>query len=537
MRFVKILGIVLGALAGCAPPAQVIDNTFNVKNFGAVGNGKAFDTRAVNLAIERAASVGGGTVYFPAGTYLCFSIHLKSNITIHLEQGATILAAEAPADEKAEGYDAPEPCSWDRYQDFGHSHWHNSLIWGEDLQNVSIFGPGTIDGLGLSRGAPTPKRNPSILTHPKIPTTKPKFFNGSDDLPDNVGNKAIALKNCRNVIFRDFTIYRGGHFGILCTGVDNWTCDNLKIDTNRDGIDLDSCQNVRVSNCTVNSPFDDGICLKSSYALSSIRATQNVTITNCQVSGYDLGTLLDGTYIRSIEDNPAPMGRIKLGTESNGGFKNITISNCNFEYCKGLALESEDGGELEDVTINNITMRDLVSSPIFLRLGARLRGPDNPPVGQLRRVIISNIVCYNADPRFASTLSGVPGHDIEDIRLENINIYERGGGDPEWASADPPEQEAAYPDPHMFGPLPAYGFFIRHVNGLQMHGVNLHYLGEENRSPFVIVDSKNIDLHEIVAPHEPSVAIFQLKNVEGFNVEQSTGIADTRRDKVDQEKF
>src|SRR2546429_3318790 len=131
-----------------------------------------------------------------------------------------------------------------------------------------------------------------------------------------VGNKAIALKLCRNVILRDFSILHGGHFAILATGVDNFTIDNLKIDTNRDGMDIDCCRNVRVSNCSVNSPFDDGICLKSCYSLGFARACENVTITNCQVSGYDEGTFLDGTYKREHKyGHGGPTGRIKFGTE------------------------------------------------------------------------------------------------------------------------------------------------------------------------------------------------------------------------------
>jgi Endopolygalacturonase len=192
-------------------------------------------------------------------------------------------------------------------------------------------------------------------------------------------NKAIALLNCFNVIIRDITINHGGWFAILATGVDNLTIDNLKADTNRDGFDIDCCKNVRISNCTVNSPFDDGICLKSSFGLGYAKATENVTITNCQVSGYDEGSLLDGTFRHTKKYNDStdhgPTGRIKFGTESNGGFKNITISNCVFDYCRGLALETVDGALLEDVTINNITMRDIQNSPIFIRLGARMRGP------------------------------------------------------------------------------------------------------------------------------------------------------------------
>ena len=169
-----------------------------------------------------------------------------------------------------------------------------------------------------------------------------------------MANKAIALKNCRNVTLRDFSILHGGHFGILATGVDNLTIDNLKIDTNRDGMDMDCCRNVRISNCSVNSPWDDGICLKSSFALGYARATEMVTISNCLVCGsFQEGAMLDGTFKRFADDEKVPRtGRIKFGTESNGGFKNITISNCVFEGCSGLAIETVDGAIVEDVSVH-----------------------------------------------------------------------------------------------------------------------------------------------------------------------------------------
>src|SRR5438876_1848798 len=389
---------------------------YSVRNFGAKADGKTLDTPAINKTIDAAAAAGGGTVFFPAGNYLSVSIHLKSNIALYLEQGATIVAANTSDDAR---YDPPEPNEWDKYQDFGHSHWHNSLIWGENLTNVSILGPGTIWGKGLVRSGAqsrTQQQNDALNTaragEPKTPFGYP---NPRDAVEPGWGNKSISLKLCRNVIIRDITILHGGHFAILATGVDNLTIDNLKIDTNRDGIDIDACRNVRISNCTVNSPFDDGICPKSSFALGYARATENVTITNCQVSGYDEGTLLDGTFKRDYNryNVSGPTGRIKLGTESNGGFKNITISNCVFDYCRGLALETVDGGLLEDVTISNITMRDIANCPIFLRLGSRMRGPAGPQVGELRRVIFRNIKDQHA--------SGVPSFilkDVEDFSIQ-----------------------------------------------------------------------------------------------------------------------
>ncbi len=192
-----------------------------------------------------------------------------------------------------------------------------------------------------------------------------------------MANKAIALKNCHSVLLRDFSILHGGHFGILATGVDNLTIDNLTIDTERDGMDIDCCVNVRISNCSVNSPWDDAICLKSSFALGYARSTERVTISDCYVTGiYEIGSLVDGTFKRFPETTQVDRnGRIKLGTESNGGYKNIAISNCVFDGCYGLAIISVDGAVIEDVTISNIAMRDLIGAPIFIRLGSRMRAP------------------------------------------------------------------------------------------------------------------------------------------------------------------
>src|SRR5260370_21713885 len=244
---------------------------FDVRAFGAVGDGKTIDKPAVNQTIEAAAASGGGTVHFPAGVYAFSSIRLKSNVSLFLDAGATILAASVPDQGTTTGgYDAAgPPPAWAAFQDFGHAHWPNSLSWGDGLENISIFGPGLIWGRGLSRGEAT-----------ELPRAE----------SPGVGNKAIALKNCRNVTLRDFSMLMGGHFAILLTGVDNAVIDALTIDTNRDGIDTDCCRNVRVANCAVNSPWDDAICPKSSFALGYARVTEDVTITNCYVTGaYEYG--------------------------------------------------------------------------------------------------------------------------------------------------------------------------------------------------------------------------------------------------------
>lgn len=503
---------------------------FNIRTYGAKGNGKAIDSKAINAAIEAASRAGGGTVYFPAGTYLSYSIHLKSNISLYLDQGSVLLAADTSAGGR---YDEPEPNEWgDRYhyQDFGHSHWHNSLIWGENLQNISILGPGLIDGLGLSRG------------FYRYEQWESRGIPAGPYMQQGGGNKAIALKSCRNVVLKDFTVLRGGHFGLLATGVDNLTIDNVKMDTNRDGMDIDCCQNVRIANCTVNSPNDDAICLKSSYALGFARSTKNVTITNCQVSGYDLGTLYDGTYQRKnfhqVPDQEGPTGRIKFGTESNGGFQNITITNCVFDYCRGLALETVDGALLEDVTISNLTMRDIVNSPIFLRLGGRMRGPSGTPIGALRRVSINNVVVYNADAHFATLISGLPEHRIEDVRLSNLSIYYRPIDSPaSRIQRVVPEYEKAYPEPQKFGVLPAYGFFIRHVQGLELSNVHVSLLGGETRPAFLLDDARAVSFRKVQAQKSSSRAQVILKGVEDFSSKDSPLLPDTLLPSVSFKEF
>jgi polygalacturonase len=514
-NFLKMTGagiVGLGAPASLAGAegnhAPAAAGHYDVRVFGAKGDGKTLDTPAVNKAIEVAAAAGGGIVRFSAGAYLCYSVHLKSNIVLLLDPGATIVAA-SPAQSGGGGYDPPEPNSWDKFQDFGHSHWRNSLLWGEGIENLSILGPGLIWGKGLSRGE------------------------GDTALAAGVGNKSISLKNCRNVTLRDVSILHGGHFAILATGVDNLTIDNLRIDTNRDAIDVDCCRNVRISNCSINSPWDDGICLKSSYGLGFARSTDQVTICNCYVTGgYEEGTMLDATYKRIGE---APRnGRIKFGTESNGGFRNITVSNCVVEDCRGLALEAVDGAHLEDVSISNITMRDITDVPMFLRLGRRMRGPQGTPIGELRRVRISNVIVSNCASRQAAIISGIPGHSIEDVKLSDIYVLHQGGGRKEDAAIRPPELEDVYPEPSRFGTMPVHAFYIRHVKSIEMHDIEVKPMNQDLRPGFSLEDVQGADFTHIKVAQAPEVPTFVLKNVENFSVHNSKPLPDTQFDKADQ---
>ncbi len=462
---------------------------YNVKDYGAKGDGKSIDSPAINKAIEAASAAGGGTVVFPAGEYLSYSVRLKDNIHLYLDNGAILKAAQPTQND---GFDAAEANEFTKFQDFGHSHWKNSLIWGIGLKNIRITGFGTIHGYGLTR-------EESRLT--------------------GVGNKAIALKECVNVDIKDITMIRCGHFALLATGVENMTISNVKIDTNRDGLDIDCCRNVRISDCSINSPWDDAIVLKASYGLGYFKDTEKVTITNCFVSGYDRGTMIDGTY--KTDEPQAPdqefnTGRIKFGTESSGGFKNITISNCVFENCRGLALETVDGGVMEDICINNITMRDIVNSPIFLRLGARMRSPQGTPVGRMKRITISNINCFDADGRFSSIINGMPGFYVEDVTISDVKIVYKGGGTPEMAALTPPENEKKYPEPSMFGSIPASGFFIRHAKNVILRDIQFDFLKPDARPTLYLDDVHGIKLIRVTSTQEPQVKRLIQNNVTGL---------------------
>jgi polygalacturonase len=494
---------------------------FDVRIYGAVGDGKSYDTAAFNAAIEACAAAGGGTVYVPAGSYLCYSIHLRSNVQLYLAQGSTIIAAETPVEGAGSGttsgYDAPEPnTAWDAYQDFGHNHWHNSLIWGEDLHDISICGPGLIWGKGLSAG------------------------HGNHPLPSGVGNKAIALKNCRNVQLREFSVKKGGHFALLLTAVDVLKIDGLTLDTDRDGVDIDCCRNVHVSNCTVNSPEDDGICLKSSYGLGYARPCDNVTIANCFVTArYEIGTLIDGTCKPvQMANKKMSNGRLKAGTESNGGFRNISISNCVFDHSRGLALESADGALLEDVVVSNITMRDCPDTPLFLRLCARMRGPADAKPGTLRRVKISNINSYNSTGLFPAIIAGIPGSVIEDICLSDIYSHKVGGASKAIADAEPDEQVHGYPDPTRFPTmLPAHGLFLRHVKNLEMSNIEFRLDTADARPAIWAQDVDGLDIFRLRTPPATGAANFVLRNVSGFRLFGSSRIPDKTLAAVEQSSF
>lgn len=455
---------------------------YDVREYGAKGDGQTLDSQSINKAIEKASENGGGEIYFPAGSYLCGSIRLKSNIHLNLAAGCTILAA--PAEMKA--YDESESFGgFPEYQDGGHTYFHNSLIWGDGIENVSITGHGMIDGKGLT------KKDTEIAGNVQ---------GGSI----GTGDKAIALKRCKNFTIRDITIYRGGHFAIITTGCERGTIDNVTIDTNRDGIDIDCCKYISVSNCKINTPSDDALVLKSSYALKEPVLCEHISVTNCHITGYKFGTFLSGEYIP--EKVNWVCGRFKLGTESNGGYRDITVSNCTFNYSSGLAFEEVDQGIMENVSVSNITMNHVHHYPIYITTGKRNRGPKEVTRNSYARDIqISNVIAQDCDSLCSIIVTGLPEEPVRNIWLDNIRLHFRGGTPALSDTRKYREQGTNYPEPKFAGPTPAYGLYARHVEGLYVSNLSFSYDQPDQRPAVVLDDVKNAIIDRVTAPVEAGV--------------------------------
>ena len=481
MKRHSILSLFLYIVVDCIT-AVAQTGVYNVRDYGAKGDGKTLDSPAINAAIESAVRDGGGQVLLPAGTYLSGSIHLKSNVDLHLAAGSKLLAA--PASMKA--YDESESFGgFPEYQDGGHTYFHNSLIWAEGQSNVSITGHGMIDGEGLT----------------KKDTEKAGQVQGGSI---GTGDKAIALKRCRQVTIRDITIFRGGHFAIIMTGCDLSTIDNVTIDTNRDGFDIDCCKYMTITNCKINTPSDDALVLKSSYALKKPVITEHIAITNCNITGYKCGTLLDGTYV------PEPVnwvcGRFKLGTESNGGYRNISLTNCTFMYSSGMAFEEVDQGRMENIVVSNITMSHVHHYPIYITTGCRNRGPrEVTKPSTARDIQISNVIADDCDSLCSIIVTGMPGAPIQNVWLSDIRLYFKGGGTRELVNKEYREQGTNYPEPKFAGWTPAYGLYARHVRGLHVSDVTFRYEHPDYRPAVVFDDVQDATINALDAPTEEGI--------------------------------
>jgi hypothetical protein len=412
---------------------------YNVISFGAKADGQAKDTYFVQNAIDSCFTHGGGTVYFPPGSYLCGSLHLKSNIALYLDHGAVIMMSKDNED-----FDPYEKLDFKTAGDKETSFFHYALIWGEDLEHIAILGTGIIDGNRVKRGGPKP----------------------------------IALKRCSQVTIRDITLKNAPNYNISLLGTDFVTISGVTIlNGYSDGIDPDACKNVRISDCFIDC-YDDAIVPKASFSLGERSSVENLTVTNCILA--------------------TNCNAFKFGTESGGGFKNVTFSNSTILPRKigrpadsGISLESVDGAEIEGVTISNIAMTH-IKSPVFLRLGNRGRDMLTPTPGYLRNVIISNITATGALQ--ASIIAGIPGFPVENVTLNNFKIACVGGGSFDGKIESVPELIDKYPDSDMFGAIPSWGFYCRHAKNLRLESIDLTLDHPDKRSAFVFEDVTKLNI-------------------------------------------
>jgi polygalacturonase len=473
-----------------------------VTDYGAHGDGVSLAHHGINAAIIAAHSAGGGVVVVPAGRYLCFSIRLLSGVRLHLDEGAVIEAADPALHHGA--YDEAEDNGEQLYQDFGHSHWRNSLIWAIGQSDMAITGAGRIEGRGLTRNGPGSRWRSQAGERPlsmaDLSDKVVAALEQSHASMRGLGNKAIGLRECRNVELSGFTIAGGGHFAILATGCEDLAIRDLAIDTERDGIDLDCVRRCVVERCHVNSPNDDAIVVKTSLGLGRLASAEDIVIRDCSVSGYDLGTMLDGTKARRQQfapDRDKVTGRIKIGTETNGDIRRITIEDCHFERSRGLAIECVDGATVEEITARRLTMREVTTAPIFLRLGARLRGPAGTGIGILRKVAISDVNASGIDHAYPASIAGLDGHPVEEVSLARIDLTYDGGGTAQDAAAQPPEVPDAYPEPSMFGHLPAWALWARHVRGLTIKGFVARHTLPDQRPATMLEDVAQVSVAEM----------------------------------------
>ncbi|NUQ64981.1 MAG: glycoside hydrolase family 28 protein [Pirellulales bacterium] len=456
----------------CCSFAMPALGAYDVREYGAAADGKTLCTAANQKAIDDAAAHGGGTVHFPPGRYLTGTLWMKSNVTLEIDAGATLLGSPNPKDYPEK---LPKVRSYtDRYV-------RQALIAGEDLEQIAIRGRGTIDGQGASFHWKEYENRPYII----------RFVGCRDVLVEGVTlqNSAMWMQHylaCDRVTIRGVRVFN-------------------HVSYNNDGLDIDGCHDVCVTECMFDSD-DDALCLKSTLD----RPCRNVVISNCLLSSH--------------------CNALKMGTESNGGFQNIAITNCTIcspRYSKptygrdtgmgGIALEIVDGGTLDRVNVSNLSI-DGVAVPIFLRLGNRARPftPDGPKpaIGAFRNVNIHNVIATGASP-IGCSITGLPEHCIEGVSLSNLQLTFAGGGGPELAASAVPEHAEKYPESSMFGTLPAYGFYCRHVRGLRMHNVRLQTAEPDGRHAIVYDDVADLALSGLEAAGTPAgPALLRLAEVQ-----------------------
>ncbi len=474
---------------------------YNILDFGAIPDGKTLCTKQIQNAINTANERGGGQVIFPKGTFLSGSILMKSGVELYLEEEAVLLGSTDPK----------HYLKLNRWKAF---------ILADHQDNISIKGTGEINGQGRQLAL----HIDSLFYAGQIDSSdynfvemRPKYY---------LRPQLIEFVDCNNVEVIDVTLKNAA-----CWVQTHDRCVNVIIDNvttisdaywNNDGIDISDCKNVRITNCYVNAA-DDGICLKSH---SDDYYCDSIYIANCTVR--------------------SSASAIKFGTKSAGGFKNVTIENIKVydTFRSVVAIENVDGGIVENILIKNVTAKN-TGNAIFIKIGNRRRQKDT---GVLRNVVLKNFKVEVAFGRpdndyeirgpslpffhntFPSSITGIPGYPVENVVLENIEIIYPGKGNDGLANMplsrlkDVPEKIKAYPEFSMFGELPAWGFYVRHMDGLVMSNIRISIKEPDYRPAVVFDDVNNLIVRSLIIGGDEKNNKIILHNTDNVSIDNRSSV-------------
>ena len=467
---------------------------YDITDFGANPNSETLSTKPIQAAIDEAYKNGGGMVVIPTGVFVSGTFILKNNVELYLHRGAQLLAST-----NQEDYPRQAQPEYRSQKDVG--GWY-ALIFAEGANNIAISGNGTIDGQGALQ--------------------KGRLNSPGGDLDGRPRN--ILFISCKNIHVSGVTLRNSATWNQHYLNCEDLTIDNIKVynhsNRNNDGIDIDGCRRVILTNSIFDSS-DDAICLKS----TGPAACENIVISNCIVSSFCNG--------------------IKMGTESTGGFRNINISNCIIKPSihpekpdesrnptaigiTGLSLEIVDGGIMEGISVSNLTIEG-TRCPVYVRLGGRnrkhMKDAPEPTVGSVSNISIDNITAYGSG-NFACSVTGIPGHKIENVKLSNFNIVQQGGlkqGDYLATLEDVDEDVKGYPQPTIWGNLPVSGLFIRHVDGITVDNFSIDANAYDPRPIFMAHDVKGISIKDIlVGKNCNSQKVIVMKEVQDHTLDFSS---------------
>jgi len=485
--FLSSSSIALGMSATGVGMAAPLRAAKSILDYGANADGKTLNTKAIQRAIDEAFQAGGGLVYAPPGVFLTGGLELKSRVTLYVEAGCVLLGSASIGD-----YDYhPGPPM------LGDANGHH-LIFAQNAEDVTLCGPGTIDGQGEKYWEPNPDR-------PPLPPEE-AWHDVSSGHFQTINNNSrpspmVEFVGCRNVRITGITLKSSSGWTLRPVNCETVFIDGVRIRNpyygrNTDGLDITACRNVFVSNCDITGG-DDAICLKSENPYGGeVLPTKNITITNCVVNcasnGFKMGTATQGVFENIVFSNSVIYG------DNGSPMMNRVIG--------GINIETVDGGSVDGVVVSNIRMQN-VRAPIFVRLGQRTKREGT----FLRNVLIEGVDAIGSI--VTSSITGVPGLRPTDITVSNCRLRTVEQGKSEWAHRAIPEDADGYPESWNMGRLPAFGFFIRHADRVRLRNVECITDQPDGRPAIICDDVDDVILGglELSAP-EGGAPLIDLRN-------------------------